>query len=93
MALNQSLVLNIAILGFDLTSNIIKGENSGRTLKHEFVVLGYRAVAMQPSKTGSNAHDVALPLISTQSAQIALATWINTPKSPAPLQATGGWLN
>ena len=93
VALNQSLVLNIAILGFDLTSNVIKGENSGRTLKHEFVVLGYRAVAMQPSKTGFNAHDVTLPLISTQSAQTALATWISTPKSPAPLQATGGWLN
>jgi len=38
---NQSLVLNIAILGFDLTSKVKKGENKGRTLKHEFVVLGY----------------------------------------------------
>jgi hypothetical protein len=91
--LNQSLVLNIAILGFDLTSKVKKGENSGRTLKHEFVVLGYRAIAMQPSQTGFNAHNVTLPTTSVNSAQKALATWVSTPKNPAPLQATGGWLN
>jgi hypothetical protein len=91
--LNQSLVLNIAILGFDLTSKVNKGENSGRTLKHEFVVLAYRAIAMQPSQAGFNTNNVILPSTSVNSRQTALATWVSTPKNPTPLQATGGWLN
>ena len=91
---NQSLVLNIAILGFDLTSKVKKGENKGRTLKPEFVVLGYRSVAMQPSQAGSfDANNIALPKTVVNSTRTALATWVSTPKDQTPLQATGGWLN
>jgi len=93
IAKNQTLVLNIALLGFDLTSKVQKGENTGRTLQHDFVVLGYRTVAMQPNTKGFYTHSVELPAISTDSPQTAIATWVNTPKNPSPIQATGGWLN
>jgi len=90
---NQTLVLNIAILGFDLTSHINKGENNGRTLAHDFVVLGYRTVAMQPGHTGFNINATALSETALDSKRTAIATWVNTFKNPAPIQATGGWLN
>jgi hypothetical protein len=93
IARNQTLVLNIAVLGFGLISTVNAGENSGLTLNHEFVVLGYRSVAMQPNKVGFFTNDIALPPISVGSTQTALATWVSTPKDQTPIQATGGWLN
>ena len=91
---DQALVLNIAILGFDLTSKVKKGENTGRTLKHEFVVLGYRSVGMQATQAGHfNVNNIALPTTSINSTRTALATWVSTAKDQAPLQDTGGWLN
>lgn len=91
---NQALILNIAILGFDLTSKVKKGENTGRTLKHEFVVLGYRSVGMQATQAGHfNVNNIALPTTSINSTRTALATWVSTAKDQAPLQDTGGWLN
>lgn len=91
--LKQNLVLNIAVLGFDLISKVKKGENSGRTLRHDFVVLGYRSVAMPSNGTGFKANNITLPAISIDSARTALATWVSTAEDQTPLQATGGWLN
>ena len=36
---------HVAILGFDLKTEVRAGENGGRTLEHDFVVLGYRRLA------------------------------------------------
>lgn len=90
---NQTLVLNIALLGFDLTSKVKKGENIGRMFKHDFVVLGYRTIAMQPNPHGFIADAVELPTTLIHSQRSAIVTWVNTPTDPSPLQATGGWLN
>jgi hypothetical protein len=90
---NQTLVLNIALLGFDLTSKVKKGENVGRTFEHDFVVIGYRTIAMQPNSQGFIADAVTFPTTSIASQRTAIATWVNTPSNPTPLQATGGWLN
>lgn len=90
---NQSLVLNIAVLGFDLISKVKQGENSGRTLHHDFVVLGYRSVAMQPGETGFTVDNISLPIASVVAKRKALATWVSTSTDQTPLQATGGWLN
>ena len=88
------LVLNIAILGFDLESNINAGENHGKTFHHDFVVLGYHRVAMRLSDDGL--YTVAttdLPQTHITADKTALAVWINDSADLAPLQATGGWLN
>ena len=92
MTKNQSLVLNIALLGFDLESNIDSGENHGKTLNHNFVVLGYKTVAMQPTRTDFESKQINLPQTLQTSERIAIATWVSTLQNLSPLQATGGWL-
>lgn len=86
------LSLNIAILGFDLKNEVDAGENNGRTLAHDFVVLGYQHIAMKLSDDGVyNASVTNLPKLSIQADKIGIAVWINKNNDLTPLQATGGW--
>ena len=85
------LELNLALLGFDLQSEIAAGENRGRTLRHDFVVLAYQRVPLQPSGRGFKLRS-ELPTQRFQSNRRAVAAWISKPHDPRPLQAVGGWL-
>jgi hypothetical protein len=86
--ISENLVLNIAVLGFDLKSEVSAGENAGRTLKQEFVVLG---LAMQESVDGR--WQLELPRANPSHAmQTGLAAWVSEPGSLTPIQATGGML-
>jgi hypothetical protein len=85
----RALALNVALLGNDLESDIKRGENGGRKLHHDFLVLDLMRVDMaHESKcwTGS----VALPKQPGNEKSTALAAWIT--ENSTPIQATGGWL-
>ena len=85
-------VAHVAVLGFGLTSAIGGGENAGRTLTEDFVVLG---VASSKASGSGLALDWELPwpgLKPTQSTRRAVVAWISAPGHPRPLQAVGGWL-
>lgn len=84
----EQLTLNIAVLGMDLVSHIKAGENTGRTARHEFVVVGFKTL------DSSNAHWVTrLPALHYSAArQYALAVWVNHVNDLTPLQAVGGEL-
>lgn len=80
--------LNIALLGFDLRSNVRAGENAGRSLEQEFVVLNH---VKETSSTGQ--WQLPVPVAKkTLSGRKGLAAWVNKKGSQTPLQATGGWL-
>lgn len=83
------LVLNLVLLGSGLQSKITGGENQGRTLKQEFVVL--RHVTVQ----SSNGHwQLPLPSVEKVHAErLALAAWVSRVGDQVPLQATGGWIS
>lgn len=86
--IKNSLVLNIAILGMNLTSYIEKGENKGRTAKHEFVVIGYRSLA-----SDNLSWVTKLPeLYYFQARKYALAVWVSEKGNPAPLQVVGSFM-
>jgi hypothetical protein len=86
--ISENLVLNIAVLGFNLESEVSAGENAGRTLKQEFVVLG---LAMQESEDGN--WQLELPQVNPSHAmQTGLAAWVSEPGRLNPIQATGGLL-
>jgi len=77
------------LLGNDLESDVKRGENSGRKLRHDFVVLGFAKIDMMHEAnrwTGS----VALPRQSGNDKPSALAAWVT--ENGTPIQATGGWL-
>jgi len=79
--------LHVALLGFDIETNVERGENRNSTLRQEFVVLGHQSY---PSSNGS--WQVPLPRAASKADRYAIAVWVSTPDNPAPLQATGGWL-
>lgn len=81
-------VVTVALLGGGIVSAVRAGENGGRTLRHEFVVLG---VSEGPLREGQAV--VALANVDASGVtRRALAVWVTPRGALAPLQATGGWL-
>ena len=84
----QALELNIVILGFGIDTRVERGENRNSTLRQEFVSLAHAA---HPS--GNGQWQVSLPEYTRNGAKrLGIGVWISEPGHPAPLQATGGWL-
>lgn len=83
------LVLHIAVLGFGLATPVHRGENRGRVLPHEFVVL-----AKESHELNDLEWQGALPLSpeSDGASRYALAAWVSPADRQLPIQATGGWL-
>lgn len=83
------LLLNVAVLGMDLTTHILRGENEGRQAKHEFVVVGYDA-----STSRNHKWKMKLPALHYKGAtRYAIAAWISRLDNPSPIQAVGSYLN
>lgn len=86
----KSLIVELAFLGGDLESEVKRGENSGRRLKHDFTVLHFVSATMRAEGSHFSA---ALPMPSkTSDAISAVAAWIIPGNAQPPIQATGGWL-
>ena len=72
------------MLGFDLNTKISAGENSGRNLKQDFVVLSLANEKVSGGKTEF--------AFNQDSRAGAIAAWITAPNQIDPIQAVGGWL-
>ena len=81
------LELHVAVLGFDIATQVKRGENRNQTLRQEFVLLVH---AVHHSTDGQ--WTVALPEAPKSAGRYGLALWVSTAGNPVPLQATGGWL-
>src|SRR5215469_5114919 len=82
----RTLTLNVALLGNDLESDVKRGENSGRKLREDFVVLNLTKVDMANESnrwTGS----IALLARAGNDKPSAFAAWIT--ENGIPVQATG----
>lgn len=84
------LTAHLAILGFGLNSSIGAGENRGRDLAEDFVVLGYRA-SRRPASSLEWTIEVPEPVAAETSHQ-AIVAWVSAGTDPAPVQAVAGWL-
>ena len=86
------LELEAALLGGDLASDVRRGENSGRKLVHDFVVL--QLVKAPMTKEGDQAK-ASLAFSPGENGQkpTALAVWVHFAGDMQPIQATGGWLS
>ncbi len=86
----RPLEVHVARLGFDLSTNVKAGENSGRKLRHDFVVLSLNSAPMQSSKA-----QLQLPApagAAAASSRGAIAAWVTASGQVEPIQAVGGWL-
>ena len=82
--------LHVARLGSDLRINVKAGENSGRKLLHDFVVL---SLVKEP--LAANAKELRLPPATAAQGsppRQAVAAWITEAGQLEPIQAVGGWL-
>ena len=92
IALN-TISMHAAYLGCDIVSRVERGENEGRTLRHDFAVLSLE-------EKNLNSHDGIFktsvrfssrePVLAPHH---AIAVWVTKPESGEPLQATGGFLD
>ncbi len=85
---DKPLLLHVAVLGFGIDTEVLRGENRDRTLRQEFVSL------VQVTKPSANGRwQLRLPEYKRQEvARYGLAVWVSAADQPVPLQATGGWL-
>lgn len=83
----EPLELQIALLGFDVTTDVTGGENRGKDLTHQFVVLEHKA-----KRSSNNRWKLRAPANAQGVDNLALAVWVTRPNSQQPLQATGTWL-
>ena len=87
----EDLELHLAVLGFDLSTAVKAGENRGRELKHDFVVLGYERMTLTRNGDAYQGRfDIPKPRVSAP--RTALAAWVTRSDHPRPIQAVGGWL-
>lgn len=82
-----------ALLGFDLSSNVKGGENRGRKLGHDFVVLTLASSAGTRSGDAAQAALALKPNPAFAPRRLAIAAWVTPSKSLQPVQAVGGWLS
>lgn len=87
-----SLVAHVALLGFGLVSDVSSGENSGRRLRNDFVVLALESEAMILL---GDRHVAKIDVRSSpvQRDRLAIAVWISDERSLAPLQSAGAWID
>ncbi|OUR65050.1 hypothetical protein A9Q79_03685 [Methylophaga sp. 42_25_T18] len=90
----QQMQLNIVILGMGISNEIKTGENRGRQLNHDFVVLNHvqKQVSIDPNND-SQKWQASLPNIpASGQQQSALVVWLSAIHSQDIIQATGGYL-
>jgi hypothetical protein len=83
--------IHLALLGCGLRTDVVRGENAGRELRHDFVALSFQT---RPAETGGAALGARFdfPKTTRHAERLALAVWITHAGSLTPVQATGGWL-
>lgn len=87
--LGKKLQVNIALLGFDLETQVRAGENRGKKLPHDFVVLGMSQSNATRQKDGYST-TVTLPPPIQEARQYGVVAWVNSPGKQLPIQAVGG---
>ncbi len=80
---------NLALLGFNLTTQVAAGENAGRRLAHDFVVLDWQTAKLTSSVEGRWSAKFQVP---GAPGELALAAWVTDGNSQSPIQAAGGWI-
>ena len=90
-ASKNPLLLNVAILGTDISTDVQAGENSGKNLLHDFVVLDLQNV--RSNATGNYYLWKIDKIMELQQPYAkALVVWVTAVEDPTPIQAAGGWL-
>jgi hypothetical protein len=91
-SVDKKLQVYLALLGFDLSTSVKAGENAGKNLAHNFVVLAINHTSLQSNSNQYSAR-LAIPDSSIVSSRHGIVAWISAADRLTPLQSVGGWLN
>lgn len=82
---------HLALLGSGISTKVESGENGGRTLAHDFVVLDLRDASLNSDAGPGRARLTTATTVEPVTRR-AVAAWVTEPGRLVPVQATGGWL-
>jgi peptide-methionine (R)-S-oxide reductase len=84
---------HVAVLGMGLSRNIKAGENKGKTIVHDFVVMDYQRVPLREDGDGWTGTSPWQVEKSAEPSRYAVAFWVTAEDRVEPIQAAGGWLS
>jgi len=84
--------VHVAILAFDIVIPVKGGENRGRDLKHDFVVVGYQDSHLLQSGGDWQVHLKRPDTQKYDDYRQAAVIWVSDGDDPYPVQVAGGWL-
>jgi hypothetical protein len=84
--------IHAVLLAGGIISDVKAGENRGRRLRHDFVVVNLVQLGMATSDAGATGGFILDTPRHRPGRTLALAVWITRVGQLEPLQATGGWL-
>jgi hypothetical protein len=87
---NETYEVHLSYLGMGIKVEVKAGENRGRTLQHEFVVLNHERVLMQRDENRYSSILETSIDSKNQAGSLAVVVWISERNNPQPLQAAGG---
>src|SRR5262249_49815193 len=85
--------VSAAILANELVSDVKAGENRGRRLKHDFVVVALSGCALKIQKDKAQGEFELRIERKDEPRLMAFAAWVTFRGHLEPLQAVGGWLS
>ena len=85
---NEASILNLALLGVGMETRVRSGENRGKLLNHDFVVLDLRSFN---SATLRWQGELPAAPLADQAHTLAWVAWVSRPGNLAAVQAAGGW--
>lgn len=89
---HKKLIAHLAILGFDQKTEIIKGENRGHELNHNFVVIGHTAKRLT-KELMTYQKTLTLPEIKRFNSPVkGIVVWVTEANDPRPVQVVADWL-
>ena len=87
----QAMEIHVARLGFGINSHVKAGENNGRKLQHDFVVLSLASEEL-PNEFSEVVFHLDNSRLAANSPG-AVAAWVTQNGRAEPIQAVGGWLH
>ncbi len=88
---DPSCTINVALLGLNLTSDVRGGENGGRRLQHDFIVLDFISKPLTPDSSGRLQSGPLALAASKGDSPGAIVAWISTADHTI-IQIAGGYL-
>jgi len=83
---------NIALFGFDVKSDVRRGENAGKKFEHDFVVLDFKVQSLKTKVDGFSARFMLNVENNKMASRYGIAAWVHRHNNQTPIQVVGGYL-